>query len=70
MKNVLIRYRPGSENSMADALSRNPVGPTSDDMDSGPVIVASVQASDLLSDVLQEDLNVEGQLPVCRTGTV
>ena len=53
MKNISIRYCPGRENSKADALSPNPFRLAPDKMDSGPVTVASVQASDMLSDLLQ-----------------
>ena len=60
VKNVTIGYRPGHEISRAEALSCSPVGLVPDNMDSGPVTVASVQASDMLPDLLQQDSHVEG----------
>ena len=55
IRNVTIRYRPGKENSNADALSRSPIGAVpSDETTALPMAVAQITAEDLSSLFLQE----------------
>lgn len=58
MKNVSIRYRPGRENSSADALSRSPIGSVPpEDTDDMPVTVTPIRTDDnslTVSDLLEQ----------------
>ena len=58
VKNVSIRYRPGRENSSADALSRSPVGSVPpENTDDMPVTVTPICTGDnslTVSDLLEE----------------
>ena len=55
IRNVTIRYRPGKENSNADAFSHSPIGAVpSDETTALPMAVSQITAKDLSSLFLQE----------------